>query len=44
MEKTQIIELRKQLTEVRKLLKGMDPNSDRHEKAKSIEAENLPHA
>ena len=39
MDRTQISELRKQLAEVRELLKGTDPNTDRHAKVKKIEAE-----
>ena len=39
MEQTQISELRKQLAEVREMLKGIDPNSERHGKVKKIEAE-----
>lgn len=39
MDRTQISELRNQLAEVRELLKGTDPNSDRHAKVKKIEAE-----
>jgi len=39
MEANQISELRKQLGDVRELLKGSDPKTDRHEKAKKIEAE-----
>jgi hypothetical protein len=39
MERNLIIELRKQLADVREIMNGMEPKSDRHEKAKKIESE-----
>jgi hypothetical protein len=38
-EKNEISQLRKQLAEVRELMKGADPKGDRHEQAKKIDAE-----
>jgi hypothetical protein len=39
MEHSQISELRRQLSDVRGILKGADPDSERHKQAKKIEAE-----
>lgn len=39
MEEKQITELRKELADVRDLLKGMEPKTERHDQAKEIEGE-----